>query len=486
MHSLIVQLQDWIASEPAASIWMVVAAALLFGTTCSQALRSRSGPSTWLRGLAGSAMKTLLVVALAGMMSSILGSSVYGFIKLYDSYSTNGSLSNQAWERWNQRYGGNFYQADLQVNQYVNQTVEEEVQTDDPSAPPLYRHKIVEQPVEQNSLASFNGKVTVTVADPVKKADAFNGFLLDAVYEYQIVNPVDSLVNVRYYFPLYPGARVIQDISVKLNGQEAPGWRIADQAIAWESSMQPGEKDLVSIHYVSRGMDSFIFDVPVSREVTNFKLTVALDTDNCFPITSPDNGGIRMDVKTSPPYKVFTWTIDRAILTPRLGLRLIQNWPYDPYPELIQVLPISTRAFSLFFSLLLLTLLICGTPVELRQLALLAGLFTVPFLVLMAGCLPHLASISPRVYAGLQVGMLPILTLPILLIAFFVLRKMPRTPLILTLILMALFLGGYPLSGLIQDQKIHNAFESILQAGMIAYVFLVTLVLRVRGANRPK
>jgi hypothetical protein len=71
-----------------------------------------------------------------------------------------------------------------------------------------------------------------------------------------------------------------------------------------------------------------------------------------------------------------------------------------------------------------------------------------------------------------------------LIFVFFILRKIPRLPLILILILMALFAGGYPLMGLMSDEQKHKALETIVQVGMIAYVFLLALFTRLRRVNR--
>jgi hypothetical protein len=200
----------------------------------------------------------------------------------------------------------------------------------------------------------------------------------------------------------------------------------------------------------------------------------------------PENGGIRLDVTTLSPYKFITWTVEHAILAPRLGVDVRQYWPYAPYQEMIQVLPYAARASLLFLSMLAMTLLICGTPVELRQVALAAGLFALPFLALMAGGLPHPASVTPAGFALYQVRLLPVLALPALAAAYFALRKLPRLPLVLALILMAFFLGGYALVGLSPDEKKRNAFELLVQVGMIAYVFLLALFIRVRSSLRPK
>jgi hypothetical protein len=131
----------------------------------------------------------------------------------------------------------------------------------------------------------------------------------------------------------------------------------------------------------------------------------------------------------------------------------------------------------------LLTLVICATEVRLVQISLLGSLFLVPSLVLMAGGIPHPASITPALFAGYQVKMLPVISILPLILAFLVLRKIPRLPLILLLVLMALFMGGYPFAGLLDEQR-RNAFEAIVQAAMIAYVFALTLFVRIRGQGK--
>lgn len=179
------------------------------------------------------------------------------------------------------------------------------------------------------------------------------------------------------------------------------------------------------------------------------------------------------------------WKIDHAILAPRLGMSLIQGWPYAPFQEMMVTLPLAARASTLFLAMAVITLLLCSVDIRIRQLTLLGLLFMLPFLILMSGGIPHPASISTDKFDEYQTRMLPVITLLPLAFAFFILRKIPPLPLALILILMALFAGGYPLIGLLDEQK-RKAFEAILQAGMIAYVFLLTLVTRLRGINRQR
>jgi hypothetical protein len=193
-----------------------------------------------------------------------------------------------------------------------------------------------------------------------------------------------------------------------------------------------------------------------------------------------------LDIKTEAPYKIFTWTIERSILAPRMQMSALQGWPYAPYHEMIVALSYAARASTLFLSLAALTLLICGAPISLRQIALLACLFTVPYLILMTGGVPAPKSITPAQFANYQVKILPIISILPLALAFIALRKLTRLPLVLTLALMALFMVGYPFVGLVPDEQKRNALEGMIQVAMIAYVFVLTLYIRVRDAFQRK
>jgi hypothetical protein len=143
-------------------------------------------------------------------------------------------------------------------------------------------------------------------------------------------------------------------------------------------------------------------------------------------------------------------------------------------------LPFVARAFVLFLSLAVLTSLILGTPISLPQVTLLAGLYTVPYLLLMAGGVPTLGLVTPERFARFQVRMLPVVSILPVVLAILALRRQPRVLSILTVVLMALFMVGYPFVGLLPDDRKRNAIEGGIQIAMIAYVFLLTLFIRVR------
>lgn len=190
-----------------------------------------------------------------------------------------------------------------------------------------------------------------------------------------------------------------------------------------------------------------------------------------------------MDVNITPQNKTILWTIKQAIVAPRLTVNTHQGWPYAPYQELMVTLPFAARAAVFFLSLTTLTLLVCGIQVRLWRLTLLAGLFMLPALVLMSGGIPHLAGLTPSQFAGYQAKMMPVLTSLSLILALFVLRNLPRLPLGLVLLLLALAAGGYPLVGLLDEPK-RKALETFIQAGMIAYVFFLTLFVRLRRTQK--
>ena len=99
----------------------------------------------------------------------------------------------------------------------------------------------------------------------------------------------------------------------------------------------------------------------------------------------------------------------------------------------------------------------------------------------MAGGVPAPKFITPAQFAGYQVKMLPVISPLPLMLAFIVLRELTRLPLVLTLVLMALFMAGYPFIGLLPDEQKCNVSEGMAQVAMIVYVFALTLYTRVRS-----
>ncbi len=273
-------LENWSSREPAASLWLVIAAACFLGAVLARSRSNSDRVGEWPRWLMTSLARTAAFAAVLLIFYFLLNSDYAAFNKIYASFTTGGSLSNRAWQTWRDQYGGAYRQQDLHVAHYTTSETLEAIQPTDPALPVLYRNVRVEQPVLQASITRFCGQVTMNRVDSAHLGDTFNGYQLAALYEYDISNPADTETRVEYRFPLSPETKLYQDIHIRVNGEEIP-FQVISGTMAWEGRMEPGEKNVVSIRFTTWGMDWFVFEIPSPRQVTDFKLAVALDTDNC-------------------------------------------------------------------------------------------------------------------------------------------------------------------------------------------------------------
>ena len=278
MNSLISILQNWIAAEPIASLWLGIISVLLFGATFVH-LTNQVGMS-WGRGFFTALAKALVLVLLVWTCYFLLNSGFKAFSQVHGPFATGGSVSNRAWQQWRNMYGGGYYQKDLQVVQYVTVTTEEVIPPSNSSAVPLYRNVKVEQPTSQNSIIGFRGNVMLTTVGGHNDADTFNTYALSAEYEYDIVNSSTEETRAEFRFPMSPETKLYQDVIITTNGKEI-SWRIVDKAIFWEERLAPGEKQTVIIRFLTWGENGFLFEVPEQREIANFSLRLTMNTDNC-------------------------------------------------------------------------------------------------------------------------------------------------------------------------------------------------------------
>lgn len=278
MNSLTSILQSWATAEPIASLWLGIVSVLVFGATFTR-LTKQTGLS-WGRGFFVALAQTLTTVALIASCYFLLNSGFKTFSQIYGSFTTGGSISNRAWQQWRNVYGGGYNQRDLQVVQYITVMSEEVIQPSDPAAAHLYRNSQVEQPTQQNSITGFRGNVELTAAGGYNNSSTFNAYALSADYEYDIVNSSTQETRAEFRFPISPTSKLYQDIIVTTNRKEV-SWRISDQAIFWEERLAPGEKQTINIRFHTWGENDFLFEIPEQREITNFSLKLAMNTDNC-------------------------------------------------------------------------------------------------------------------------------------------------------------------------------------------------------------
>ena len=476
MNDIKMLIGNWALREPMGVIWLALAAVLIFGVSF---LRSRSVGSSawsWFRSLIEALVKALVFAALVGMVYFLLNSSNKVFTKIYGAFTSADSISSRWRQAWADYYGGTIEQQELQVTQYVQVESTQEVRAAG-SERLLYQNFVFEQPISETSITRFRGAVRFWDADPQHRGNTYNVYSLSSAYEYDILNPTDTTTRAVYRFPLCRNSRLYYYVEVKINGEEVD-WQMENGAIVLEREMLPAQKDTISIKYTTNGMEGYLYRIPEPHEIQDFRLDLVTDTSVCCLNYDAQNESINLSSWKDGETQHISYSIEHAIMASDLGFSVKQYWPYAPYYEMTAALPYAPRAGLLFLPFAALTLIICGVKVDLHQLALLGVLFLLPFLVLMSGQVPAPAFIGGEQFAGYQMKMLPVLSLVSLTLAFLILRKTPRLPLTLVLLLMALAMGGYVFIGLLPDEQKRNAAETLIQACLIAYLFLLTLYTR--------
>jgi hypothetical protein len=269
-------LENWISSEPAGCLWLAVTAVLLFGVAFVRLKRNDQRAWGWFRSLLEALARSVAFVALVTVVYFLLNSSYAMFSKISGSFTTGGSLSYLAHQKWVNNYGGAFFeQRDLEVVQYVTVETQEVIQPEGSSVP-LYRNVKVEQPISENSVTRFRGEVTIKDVDQARRGNTFNAYTLTALYEYDIVNPTATVTRAEFKFPIFSGAKLYRDVSVKINDRQVP-WRVVDGAIVWGQRLEPGEKAVISVGYSTWGMEGFQYKVLTPREILDFRLVISAD-----------------------------------------------------------------------------------------------------------------------------------------------------------------------------------------------------------------
>ncbi len=466
-------LSNWVNKEPFGSLLLSIVVVLLFGTTVHQ-LQFRKN---WFQVITEALAKSLSFAALAGMVYFLLVSNTAAFENVHGSFLRHGSLSNIAYWEWVDTYGDSyFHQQDLQVTQYKWVETVEPL----PENPVLYKTVHSEQVLAENSISRFLGTVYLQGADWDNRDATFNAYTMRAAYEYDVENTLVEATETRFHFPLFGGAKLYQNISVMINNTPV-NWTYKDNGLTWEHPLAPGEKATILIEYETWSMDGFTFGIQKARDIRNFTLLIGIDYDFNWPNYEPREQ-FQVDTYQDGEYSIYKLSLDRAVSTPNAGLYMGLKWPYDPYRQMVMAMPYAARASLFFLTIVMLTWIIYGIQVDLQKIALLGGLFLLPFMIMMSGCFPHPNFIYSGNIAAYQVKMIPFLSLVSAGIAYQLLRKtFSRELLWLTLLLMELSIGGYVLISFIGDEQKRNATEALIQAGLIGYLFFLTLFTRLRA-----
>ncbi len=457
---------EWMTVEPVIGLLMTVTAVVLFGASISNTKETSAAFWPWLRRIIEASVGAVLFLGLLWAFRSILNSNISTF------YSTHGSLSDASRQSAQSIWGRPHSQREIAVVHYIEKTVQEEIPREDITQPPLYREKTVREVVPQNSLAGFRGEVKMTLNEREKGFALYSGYLMDTRFEYDVINDSDLETEAEFDFPLSPNQTVHENFKILMDDRDlSPDLRLSTDLVHWVETMKPHQQSKIVVSYSSRGMDTFYYQIYSQREIKNFVLTLTVDRLPVSLLNYPNGALTPTEIKPTADGQgsVLTWKLDRAVTVAGMGVALLQ--PEQPGAQVLRVLLNSPYALTLLITMLALTLIILGEPVRFLELALLSGIYCVQFLV-MAG----ISDYAFGFWGSLVVG--AILTA---FLTFLLFRRHPSRLLkILVYALVAFFTLVYPLAGLLRQVTERNAFDNLVQVGMIVYIFGLALYAAVR------
>ena len=464
---------NWFTLEPAVSMLMITTAVVLFGSAFRAYQETSGNFWPWMRRIIEAGVGAILFIGLLWGFRAILNDNVKSF------YSTHGSLSDtsrtSAWSIW----GRPHTQIELTVAHSHEVEVEEELPREDPSQPPLFRKVTKQENVPQNSITGFVGDVQMNLSEREKGYALYSGYTLAVTLNYDVINSAAFETDAMFTFPLSQGQTLFENFVIKVDDRDiSPDLRFAQDVVSWTSKMKPGQQSKISITYSSRGMDYFYYQIPVQREIKNFVLTLTIDRLPVSLLNYPDGVITPTEIKPTSDGRgsILTWKLDRAITVAGMGVALLQ--PEQPGAQVLRVLVISPYALTLLGAMLVLTMLIWGIQIRFIDLALLSAVYTMQFL-LMAAISDYFFGFWGAMITG---------ALLTLFLSFLLFRKLPSRPLkVVIYILVAFFTLVYPLSGLLTELSQQNAFNMLLQAGLILYITALSLYVSGRKPeNKPQ
>jgi hypothetical protein len=461
MLDLLNRIFEWINVEPAVSLLMIITAVVLFGSAFHVGAESKDSFWPWLRQVVEASMGAILFLGLLWAFRSVLNDTITTY------YSTHGSVSDisreSAWSIW----GRPHTQIELTIKHSRPVEVQEELPREDPTQPPVYRTVTQIQEIPQNSITGFFGDVQMNLNERQKGYALYSGYILDATFRYDIQNDSTFATDADFSFPLSSGQTLFENFIVEMDGHDlSSDLRFSLDLVSWTKKMKPHQKSEVVIRYSSRGMDYFYYQIPLQREIKDFQLTLTIDRLPNSQLNYPDRVITPTDIKSTSDGQgsILTWKLDRAITIAGMGVSLPQ--PEQPGAQVLRVLVVSPYALTLLGAMLALTLLIWGEKVQFVDLSLLSAAYSTLFLV-MAGVSDYFFGF----WGSLLVG-----TGLVLLLTYFLFRKLPSHALRRLIYgLVAFFTIAYPLSGLLPLLEQQNAFNIMVQVGLILYLVILSI-----------
>lgn len=459
------RIANWINVEPAVSLLMIITAVVLFGSAFQATKLARDAFWPWLRKVIEASIGALLFLGLLWAFRAILNDNIATF------QATHGSLNDITRESAQSIWGRPHVQMELSVHHFHDVEVQEEIPREDPTLPPLYRTVAHRQEVPENSITAFKGSAQMRLSEREKGYALYAGYLVDVRLEYTVVNDSEYETEAEFSLPLSPRQTLFENFIIQLDGQDiSADLRFAPDLVSWMRTMQPHQQSTVLVSYSSRGMDTFYYQIPVQREIKDFVFTLTVDRLPVSLLNYPEGIITPTEIHATDDGQgsVLTWRLDRAITVAGMGVALIQ--PEQPGAKVLRVLQISPYALTLLGAMLALTMLICGQNVRFLDLALLSAVYGMLFLI-MAGVSDYFFGFWGSLGVGAVIA---------LLLTYILFRHLPSRLLqVLIYVLVLFFVLIYPLAGLLTDLSQRNAFDTLVQVGLILY--LVGLSIYQRG-----
>jgi hypothetical protein len=473
MSSLVERIINWVSVEPTVGLLMLLTSIALFGSAFKSYAETSEGFWPWFKQLLESIVRAslgaILFIGLMWAFRIILNDNVATF------YSTHGSLSDISRSSAQTIWGQPHTQIELTISHSHEIEVKEELPREDLSEPPKYKTVIEREYIPQNSITGFTGDVQMRLSEREKGYAFYSGYLIDVALSYDVINDSNFLTDAEFTFPLSYGQSLFENFTIVMDGEDlSPKLRIANDQVSWLVKMKPHQKSKIDIAYASRGMDYFYYQIPIQREIKDFILTLTIDRLPVSLLNYPDGVITPKDVAPTSDGQgsVLVWKFDRAITVAGMGVALLP--PEQPGAEVLRVLVISPYALTLLGAMLALTMLIWGEKVRFLDLALLSAVYSVQFLVMAA-----ISDYFFGFWGSMIVGAL--LTLFLSYLLFRTLQnKVLRVSVYL---LVAFFTLVYPLSGMLSELAQQNAFNTLVQVGMILYIVGLSLYVNKRETN---
>jgi hypothetical protein len=460
------RIEDWVNVQPVVVFLMAIAAILIFSTPF---IRSQDRTGTfwsWVRRIMQGVLGTLVFLGMLWGFRTLLNNNMATF------YATHGSVNDLSLQSAESIWGRSYQQEELSVGHFIWRDEQQEIPSQNPNDAPKYKTVAVRHPVPQNSIVGFTGKMDMQLSEREKGYALYSGFTVSADFAYDILNDSTETTDVDWTFPLAPGQALFEDFKITLDEKDISSLlRFGNDQVTWQTRMTPQQRHKLHVSHKSRGMNYLYYRVPFQRQIKDFTFTLTVDRLPTTLLNYPD--GVLTPTKISPTAdgqgSVLTWDLDNAITVAGMGVSLLS--PIQPGAQVLQVLVNSSYALTLLIAVLSLTLLILGEQVSFVDLALVAGIVTVQYLIMAAVSDLLLGFWGSLIFGAALTNIL----------AYLLFRHHPSRLLrILVMILIGFFTVVYPLAGLYTQVTDRNIFDGLMQIMLIIYLFALTLYTRLK------